>query len=38
LNKDYEPIFHKLLDMLLQKNTVLRASIDEVLNLPQIKQ
>ncbi|CDW79259.1 protein kinase domain containing protein [Stylonychia lemnae] len=37
LNKDYEPIFHKLLDMLLQKNTILRASIDEVLSLPQIQ-
>jgi hypothetical protein len=32
----YTPIFSSLLDMLLQKTTALRATMDEILALPQV--
>jgi hypothetical protein len=32
----YTPIFSNLLDMLLQKTTALRATMDEILALPQV--
>lgn len=38
LPKEFDPIFQRLIDMLLQKNAQLRASISEVLDMPQIKQ
>lgn len=32
----YSPIFSSLLDMLLQKTTALRATMDEILAVPQV--
>ena len=34
--KQFLPLFTQLLDMLLQKSTQLRASMDEVLSLPEV--
>ena len=34
--KQFLPLFTQLLDMLLQKSTLLRASMDEVLSLPEV--
>ena len=36
LSTDFEPIFHKLVDLLLQKTASFRASIAEILELPEI--
>ena len=37
LSNDFEEVFHQLLEMLLQKQAPLRASIDEVLTLPSLQ-
>ena len=36
LNKSFAPIFSKLLDMLLEKNPNLRATLSDILSLPEI--
>ena len=38
LSDDFSPIFHKLVELLLQKTASIRASIQEILSLPEIKQ
>lgn len=38
LGAEFEPVFQKLIDILLQKNAALRASIHEILVIPEIKQ
>ena len=38
LSSDFDPIFQELIDLLLQKNASLRASIHEILNIQRIKQ
>jgi NIMA (never in mitosis gene a)-related kinase len=37
LSNDFDPIFHKLAELLLQKTASLRASIQEILDLPEIR-
>lgn len=37
LSNEFDPIFHKLTELLLQKSASLRASIQEILELPEIK-
>ena len=38
LSKDVNPLFHKLTELLLQKKALLRASIQEVLEIREIKE
>ena len=37
LSKNYDPLFHRLVDLLLHKQANLRASIKEILEIPEIK-
>lgn len=37
LSNDFDPIFHRLTELLLQKTASLRASIQEILDLPEIR-
>lgn len=37
LSSEFDPVFQKLIDLLLQKNAALRASISEILVIPEIK-
>mmetsp|Transcript_20115 Transcript_20115/g.19070 ORF Transcript_20115/g.19070 Transcript_20115/m.19070 type:complete len:91 (+) Transcript_20115:341-613(+) len=38
LGKEYFPIFNQILEMTLQKNAGIRASVEEILSLKQIKE
>jgi len=38
LSSKFDPIFHQLVDILLQKTASLRGSISEVLDLSEIKE
>jgi NIMA (never in mitosis gene a)-related kinase len=36
ISEEYDPVFHRLIDLLLQKSASLRASINEILEIPEI--